>query len=232
MSPRMCLLLMTSYAPPYALRVMTVSFGHRRLAVGVQQLRAVADDPAVFLVDAGQEPGHVDERDQRDVEAVAGPDEPRRLDRRVDVERAGQDRRLLRDDADAAAAEPREADDDVLRPARLDLEERRRRRRSRSMTSCMSYGWRGSSGTIVSSAASRRSDGIRRSRRAAASSRLFCGRYARIRARRVERRRLVRRREVRDAAASSCGSSRRRGARASTSSWVTAFTTFGPVTNM
>jgi hypothetical protein len=27
MSPRMCLLLMTSYAPPYALRVMTVSFG-------------------------------------------------------------------------------------------------------------------------------------------------------------------------------------------------------------
>ncbi len=27
MSPRMCLLLMTSYAPPYALRVMTVTLG-------------------------------------------------------------------------------------------------------------------------------------------------------------------------------------------------------------
>ena len=26
-SPRMCLLLMTSYAPPYALRVMTVILG-------------------------------------------------------------------------------------------------------------------------------------------------------------------------------------------------------------
>ncbi len=26
-SPRMCLLLMTSYAPPYALRVMTVTLG-------------------------------------------------------------------------------------------------------------------------------------------------------------------------------------------------------------
>ena len=26
-SPRTCLLLMTSYAPPYALRVMTVTFG-------------------------------------------------------------------------------------------------------------------------------------------------------------------------------------------------------------
>ena len=34
-----------------------------RLAVGVQQLRAVPDDPAVLLRDAGQEPGHVDERD-------------------------------------------------------------------------------------------------------------------------------------------------------------------------
>ena len=45
------------------------------------------------------------------------------FDRRVDVERAGQDRRLLGDDADAASAEPREADDDVRRPAGLDLEE-------------------------------------------------------------------------------------------------------------
>ena len=40
-----------------------------RLGVGVQQLRAVPDDPAVFLADTGQEPRHVDERDQRDVEA-------------------------------------------------------------------------------------------------------------------------------------------------------------------
>ena len=78
----------------------------------------------MLLADARQEPGHVDERDERDVEGIAGPDEPRGLDRRVDVERAGEDRRLLRDDADAAPAEPREADDDVLRPARLDLEER------------------------------------------------------------------------------------------------------------
>ena len=129
MSPRTCLLLMTSYAPPYALRVMTVSFGHRRLAVGVEQLRAVADDAAVLLADAGQEAGHVDERDQRDVEAVAGPDEARGLRRCVDVERAGQDGRLLRDDADAAAAEPGEADDDVRGPARLDLEELADRRR-------------------------------------------------------------------------------------------------------
>ena len=36
---------------------------------------------------------------------------------------AGQHGRLLRDDADAAAAEPREADQDVLAKCRLHLEE-------------------------------------------------------------------------------------------------------------
>src|SRR3990170_3826556 len=35
--------------------------GYGRFAVGVQQLGAVADDPAVFLVHAGEESGHVDE---------------------------------------------------------------------------------------------------------------------------------------------------------------------------
>ena len=97
--------------------------GNRRLAVGVQQLRAVLDDAAVLLTDARQEPGDVDERDDRNVEAVAGAHESRRLDRGIDVERAGQDRRLLGDDADAPPAEPGEPDDDVRRPRRLDLEE-------------------------------------------------------------------------------------------------------------
>ena len=54
--------------------------GHRRLAVGVQQLGAVPDDAAVLLRDAGQEAGHVLERDDRNVERVAEADEPRRLD--------------------------------------------------------------------------------------------------------------------------------------------------------
>ena len=78
----------------------------------------------MFLVDARQETRDVDEGDQRDIECVARPDEPRGLDRCIDVERAGQDRRLLRDDADTSTAESREPDDDVLRPGRLDLEER------------------------------------------------------------------------------------------------------------
>jgi hypothetical protein len=39
----------------------------------------VADDAAVLLVDAGQEAGHVDEGDERDVERVAGAHEAGRL---------------------------------------------------------------------------------------------------------------------------------------------------------
>ncbi len=52
---------------------------HRGLAVGVQQLGAVADDAAVLLIDAGQEAGHVDERQQRDVERIARAHETGRL---------------------------------------------------------------------------------------------------------------------------------------------------------
>ena len=48
---------------------------HGRLGVGVQQLGAVADDPAPLLVGPGQEARHVAERDQRDVERVAGAHE-------------------------------------------------------------------------------------------------------------------------------------------------------------
>ena len=50
--------------------------GHGRLTVGVEQLRPVPDDPPVFLVDAGQEPGHIDEGDQGNVKSVASANEP------------------------------------------------------------------------------------------------------------------------------------------------------------
>ena len=75
------------------------------------------------LVDTGQKTRYVDEGHQRDVEGIAGPDEPRGLDRCIDVECAGEHGRLLCDDPDAATPESREPDDDVLRPAGLDLEE-------------------------------------------------------------------------------------------------------------
>ena len=101
---------------------MTVTFGHRRFGKRVQQLRAVLDDAAVLLHGAGQKSGHVLERDERNVERVAEPHEPRAFDRRVDVERAGEHRRLVGDDADRPAVEPREADDDVPRVVLVHLE--------------------------------------------------------------------------------------------------------------
>src|SRR6185369_7921798 len=45
-----------------------------RLAVRVQELGPVLDDSTVLLAYPRQEPGDVDQRDQRNVEAVAGPD--------------------------------------------------------------------------------------------------------------------------------------------------------------
>src|SRR5207237_5558245 len=51
-------------------------------------------------------------------------DERRRLLGRVDVEHARERTRLVRDDADRVAAETREARDDVLGEARLQLQER------------------------------------------------------------------------------------------------------------
>jgi hypothetical protein len=102
---------------------MSVTLGTVASAIGVQQLGAVPDDAAVLLRRAGQEARHVDEREQRDVERVAEPHEPRRLGRRVDVEAAGQVLRLVGDHADALAPEPHEADHDVRRVRGVDLQE-------------------------------------------------------------------------------------------------------------
>jgi hypothetical protein len=83
----------------------------------------VPDDPAPLLRGPGQKPRDVHERDEREVERVAGADEARGLHRRVDVEHAGERPRLVSDHADRVAAEPREAADDVLGVALVDLEE-------------------------------------------------------------------------------------------------------------
>src|SRR5664280_3061124 len=64
---------------------------HGRLAERVEQLRAVTDDAAVLLVDAGHEAGYVDEGDDGDVERVTGAHEARGLLTRIDVEHAGED---------------------------------------------------------------------------------------------------------------------------------------------
>ena len=71
----------------------------------------------------GRKPGHVHEGDDRHVEGVAGPHEPRRLLGGVDVEAAGELGRLVGDDADAAAVDAAEPDDDVHGALGLHLEE-------------------------------------------------------------------------------------------------------------
>ncbi len=68
---------------------------------GEEQLGAVLDEAAVFLRRARQEARHVDEGHQRDVEAVAEADEAGGLAAGVAVKNAGEDHRLVRDEADA-----------------------------------------------------------------------------------------------------------------------------------
>ena len=85
---------------------------HRRRAHHVEHLRAVADDARVLDLRADHEARHVLQEDERHVERVADLHEARGLVGRVDVEDAAEVVRLVRDDADALAADAREARDD------------------------------------------------------------------------------------------------------------------------
>jgi hypothetical protein len=67
--------------------------------------------------------GHVDERQERDVERVARAYEASGLLRRIDVEASGEHLRLVADDADDVAVDAREPGDDVHRPQGEGLEE-------------------------------------------------------------------------------------------------------------
>ncbi len=75
----------------------------------------MTDDAAPFLVAAGQVAGHIDNREQRYVERVAEPDEPRGFIRGVHVEASGQHRGLIGDDAHGMPVKAGEADNHVLR---------------------------------------------------------------------------------------------------------------------
>src|SRR5215203_4728544 len=97
--------------------------GHRGLRESVEQLRPVTDYAPPLLVRAWQKAWHVNERKKRDVEGVAEAYEPGALHARVHVERPSEHGRLVPDDADGPPIEPSEADDEVLGPALLNLEE-------------------------------------------------------------------------------------------------------------
>ncbi len=96
---------------------------HGRFGDGADHLRAVADDPLALDRGADHEAGHVGEEQQRQVEGVAGLDEARRLVGRVDEQHAAFLARLVGDDPDRLAVEPRVADDQLLRPALVDFEQ-------------------------------------------------------------------------------------------------------------
>ena len=114
---------------------------HGRLGDGGDHLGARADDALALDLGADHEAGHVGQEQQRDVEGVAGPDEAGRLVGRVDEQDAAALLGLVGDDPDRAAVEPRVADDQLLRPALLHLEEgagvHQRRRSARACrTAC------------------------------------------------------------------------------------------------
>ena len=133
--------------------------GHRRLAVGVEQLGAVLDDAAVLLGHAGQEPGHVHEGHDRQVEAVAEADEARGLERRVDVEHPGEHRRLVGHDRRPAARPAGRSRPGCCRRSPAAPRGSSPSSTTRPITSCMSYGLLALSGIRSSSASSRRSTG-------------------------------------------------------------------------
>ncbi len=72
------------------------------------------DDPAVLLGHARQEAGNVLKGHNRNIERVTESDEAGALHRAVDMQDAGEDGGLVRDDADRAPTQVSEADDDVL----------------------------------------------------------------------------------------------------------------------
>ena len=81
------------------------------------------DDAAIFLRHAGQEAGHIHERHDRDVEGIAETHEAAGLLAGIDVEAAGQYRRLVGDDAHGMAFDARKTDQDIAGMAGLQLEE-------------------------------------------------------------------------------------------------------------
>src|SRR5207237_2111553 len=81
------------------------------------------DDAPVLLVGPGEEPGHVHEGDQGDVEGVARAHEAAALSGGVDVEHAGQDLGLVAYDAHDVAVQAAEAAHQASGPVGRVLEE-------------------------------------------------------------------------------------------------------------
>src|SRR5882762_802401 len=88
-----------------------------------EQLRAMPDDAAKFLLGAREKTGNILEGNERNVERVAEPHEARAFHGSVDIENTGKEGRLIADDTDGAAVEARKTHDEILRVMFVDFEE-------------------------------------------------------------------------------------------------------------
>src|SRR5256712_8155742 len=79
--------------------------------------------PGVLLINPRQEPRHIHQSQDRDVESITEPDEACSLDGGINVKGPGVDLGLVRNDPNRVSVESGESDDDVLCPERLYLKQ-------------------------------------------------------------------------------------------------------------
>ena len=80
------------------------------------------DKPAIFLRGAWQKAGHINQRDNRNIETIAEPHKTRRLTAGIAVQHAGQHHGLIGNKAYRAPFHAAETDNDVLGKIGLDFE--------------------------------------------------------------------------------------------------------------
>ncbi len=88
--------------------------GHRCLAISKEQFGPMLDHATIFLGGAGQEAGHIDHGQDRNVKAVAEPHEPRSLARAVDVQNTRQHHWLVGHNTNSPPLKTDEASDHIL----------------------------------------------------------------------------------------------------------------------
>src|SRR2546421_4222470 len=88
-----------------------------------EQLCAMPDDAAKFLLGAREKTRNILEGNERNVERVAEPHEARAFYGSIDIENTSKEGRLIADDTDGAAVEARKTHDEILRVMFVDFEE-------------------------------------------------------------------------------------------------------------
>src|SRR5699024_11785602 len=98
------------------------NFWNRCFSVGIDEFCTAANNAGVFLIYAGQEPWHIDERDDGEIESIAESHKTSGLFRCCDIQGASQLRWLVGDDAYGATFDSAQTDDDIWGIAFLDLQ--------------------------------------------------------------------------------------------------------------